>query len=123
MAEELEPENQEFLEQQRIQAEKEAKTKEELDAWYAERATCDADIEYSKLVKQEEQEFDVGEWLKGFLEERQRVYDVERAKKKFLRKPIVKQRRSVHETYLRNMKRYKKNQLSHFSDDEIEKMF
>ena len=74
----------------------------------------DADIEFPKLVKIEEQEvpqFDVGAWLKDFMAKKQKEYNAKRKKKELLKGPTPLQRRKWYEQYLKNMKGYKHVQL------------
>jgi hypothetical protein len=89
---------QELFKKEQLQAEKEAAARKEYEEWEAEKIRMDANIEFSKLVKIEEQEvpdFDVGAWLKEFMAKKQKEYIAERKKMTLLRGPTPLQRRRV----------------------------
>ena len=112
-------EEQEFLKEQQLQAQKEAAAKKEYDDWEAERIKMDADIELSKLVKIEEQEvpdFDVGTWLKDFMTKKQKEYNAKRRKISYSMVQLLYKKEKGYEQYLRNIKGYKLVQLKPYLD-------
>ncbi|GJT20089.1 hypothetical protein Tco_0878795 [Tanacetum coccineum] len=124
---------------QRLQAQMQAELEEEdrlvrqreeeanIVSWDNVQAMIDVDYQMAQQMQAEEQEkLSIEEKSKLFvqlLEARKKHFAAIRAKEKRNKPPTKAQKRNTMSTYLKNMARYKHNQLKNKSFDDIQKLF
>ncbi|GJZ67958.1 putative ribonuclease H-like domain-containing protein [Tanacetum coccineum] len=131
--EDLERNLQAQLEAELIEEESLARKKEEeanialIESWDNTQAMMKADFELAQRLKTEEQgEITIEERSRLFVElmnKRKKHFAMLRAEEKRRKPPTKAQKRNLISTYLKNMGRYKHNQLKSKSYEEIQKMF
>ncbi|GJU87324.1 hypothetical protein Tco_1294870 [Tanacetum coccineum] len=118
----------ELEEEERISRLKEEKANIALlESWDNTQAMMDADFQLAQQMQTEEQEqLSIEEKSKLFvelLEKRKKHFATLRAQEKRRKPPNKAQKRNIMSTYLKNMARYKHNQMKSKSYDEIQEMF
>ncbi|GJV84962.1 hypothetical protein Tco_1524860 [Tanacetum coccineum] len=118
----------EFDEEARLAREKVKKEEEaNIVSWDNVQAMIDADYQMAQQMHAEEQEkSSIKEKSKLFvqlLEARKKHFAAIRAQEKRYKPPTKAQKRNTMSTYLKNMARYKQNQLKNKSFDDIKKLF
>ncbi|GJX23173.1 ribonuclease H-like domain-containing protein [Tanacetum coccineum] len=115
-------------EEERLAREKAQQIKEaNIVSWDNVQAMIDADYRMDQQMQAEEQEkLSIEEKSKLFLqllEARKKHFAAMRAQEKRNKPPTKAQKRNTMSTYLKNMARYKHNQLKNKSFDDIQKLF
>ncbi|GKA28159.1 hypothetical protein Tco_0714327 [Tanacetum coccineum] len=118
----------ELEEEERISRLKEEKANIALlESWDNTQAMMDADFQLAQQMHTEEQEqLSIEEKSKLFvelLEKRKKHFTALRAQEKRSKPPTKAQKKNIMSTYLKNMARYKHNQLKSKSYNEIPDMF
>ncbi|GJW63489.1 hypothetical protein Tco_0115373 [Tanacetum coccineum] len=121
------------LEAKIIEEEKLSRKQEEeanialIESWDNTQAMMEADFELAQRLQTEEQgEIAIEERSRLFVElmkKRKKHFAMLRAKEKRRKPPTKAQKRNQMSTYLKNMGRYKHNQLKNKSYEEIQKVF